>query len=114
LQDFPQFLMERGLTLPDYHKLSAEKQQYLKETWQLEQGGSRAKRYGIDEGRDRAQRKRDLPSGSSASSSSWLWLCLVVAALGAGAWLFITLVRGAKTQIQADGPSHPTSRTSSR
>jgi hypothetical protein len=84
--------------------MSAEKQQYLKETWQIEQGGSRAKRYGIDEGRDR----RAATTTSSSSSLSWLWLCLVIVALGAGIWLFVLLVRGAKTQIEAGSPTPST------
>jgi hypothetical protein len=37
LQNFEAFLRDRGLTLTDFEALSAEKQQYLQETWHLEQ-----------------------------------------------------------------------------
>jgi hypothetical protein len=37
IPDFEAFLRDRGLTLTDYAALSEEKQQYLQETWHLEQ-----------------------------------------------------------------------------
>ena len=109
MQDFPTFLQGRGLTLPDYQKLSLEKQQYLKETWQIEEGGSQAKRYGIVEGREPRPR-----ATSTSNSMSLVWLCLVVAAVGAGIWLLVLLMRGAKNQIQAGSDTMGTPASQNR